>query len=64
MHHGTPRSRGLRRPFSRIFVAVLLGAAHAGCFAMALSLILDQAGFAPDFPRRRVTGRPRLFVCR
>jgi osmotically inducible protein OsmC len=27
----------------------LLGAAHAGCFSMALSLMLDQAGFKPDF---------------
>ena len=27
----------------------LLGAAHAGCFAMALSLILGQAGFTPDY---------------
>lgn len=27
----------------------LLGAAHASCFAMALSLALGQAGFAPDF---------------
>jgi osmotically inducible protein OsmC len=26
----------------------LLGAAHAGCFAMAFSLMLDQAGFKPD----------------
>lgn len=26
----------------------LLAAAHAGCFAMALSLILGQAGFTPD----------------
>jgi osmotically inducible protein OsmC len=26
----------------------LLGAAHAGCFAMALSLILGNAGFRPD----------------
>ena len=26
----------------------LLGAAHAGCFAMALSLILGKAGFTPD----------------
>ena len=26
----------------------LLGAAHAGCFAMALSLILGVAGFTPD----------------
>ena len=27
----------------------LLGAAHAGCFAMALSLILGKAGFTPDY---------------
>jgi osmotically inducible protein OsmC len=27
----------------------LLGAAHASCFAMALSLVLDQAGFRPHF---------------
>jgi lipoyl-dependent peroxiredoxin len=27
----------------------LLGAAHAGCFAMALSLILGNAGFTPDY---------------
>ena len=27
----------------------LLGAAHAGCFAMALSLVLGQAGFKPDY---------------
>lgn len=26
----------------------LLGAAHASCFAMALSLILGKAGFTPD----------------
>lgn len=26
----------------------LLGAAHAGCFSMALSMILEQAGFTPD----------------
>ncbi|MCC7400204.1 MAG: OsmC family protein [Chitinophagaceae bacterium] len=26
----------------------LLAASHAGCFAMALSLILGQAGFTPD----------------
>ena len=26
----------------------LIGAAHAGCFSMALSLILEQAGFKPD----------------
>lgn len=27
----------------------LLGAAHAGCFAMALSLILGEAGFTPAY---------------
>ena len=27
----------------------LLGAAHAGCFAMALSLVLGQAGFRPVY---------------
>ena len=27
----------------------LLGAAHAGCFAMALSLVLGMAGFTPDY---------------
>jgi osmotically inducible protein OsmC len=27
----------------------LLGAAHAGCFAMALSLVLGEAGFTPEF---------------
>ncbi|MBE7426037.1 MAG: OsmC family protein [Ideonella sp.] len=27
----------------------LLGAAHASCFAMALSLMLGKAGFTPDF---------------
>jgi osmotically inducible protein OsmC len=27
----------------------LLGAAHAGCFAMALSLVLSSAGFTPDY---------------
>lgn len=26
----------------------LIGAAHAGCFSMALSLMLGQAGFPPD----------------
>jgi osmotically inducible protein OsmC len=25
----------------------LIGAAHAGCYSMALSLMLEQAGFAP-----------------
>ncbi len=27
----------------------LLGAAHAACFAMALSLVVGQAGFEPDY---------------
>ncbi len=27
----------------------LLAAAHAGCFAMALSLVLGQAGFRPEY---------------
>ena len=27
----------------------LLGAAHAGCFAMALSLILGEAGLTPEY---------------
>jgi osmotically inducible protein OsmC len=27
----------------------LLGAAHAGCFAMALSLVLGSAGLKPDY---------------
>jgi osmotically inducible protein OsmC len=26
----------------------LIGAAHAGCFSMALAMILEQAGFAPE----------------
>jgi osmotically inducible protein OsmC len=26
----------------------LLGAAHAGCFSMALSMLLEQAGYTPD----------------
>jgi osmotically inducible protein OsmC len=26
----------------------LIGAAHAGCFSMALSLFLEKAGFTPD----------------
>jgi len=26
----------------------LIGAAHAGCFSMALSLVLEQAGFKPE----------------
>jgi lipoyl-dependent peroxiredoxin len=40
----------------------LLGAAHAGCFAMALSLVLGRAGFTPDYRcdgarHRHATGR-------
>ncbi len=27
----------------------LLGAAHAGCFAMALTLMLEHAGFKPEY---------------
>src|SRR4029078_11933452 len=27
----------------------LLGAAHASCFAMAMSLVLGDAGFKPDY---------------
>jgi lipoyl-dependent peroxiredoxin len=39
----------------------LLGAAHAGCFAMALSLILGEAGFTPDYvdATAHVTVRPQ-----
>lgn len=39
----------------------LLGAAHAGCFAMALSLVLGKAGFTPDYVdvTARVTVMPR-----
>lgn len=33
----------------------LLGAAHAGCFSMALSLGLGEAGFTPDHIRTRAT---------
>ncbi len=38
----------------------LLAASHAGCFAMALSLILGQAGFTPDYidARAEVTMDP------
>jgi osmotically inducible protein OsmC len=38
----------------------LLAAAHAGCFAMALSLILGLAGFTPDYvdATAHVTVRP------
>jgi lipoyl-dependent peroxiredoxin len=39
----------------------LLGAAHAGCFAMALSLVLGMAGFTPDYidATAHVTVRPQ-----
>ena len=39
----------------------LLGAAHAGCFAMALSLVLGRAGFKPDYvdATANVTVSPR-----
>jgi osmotically inducible protein OsmC len=39
----------------------LLGAAHAGCFAMALSLVLGQAGFEPEYvdATAHVTVAPR-----
>lgn len=39
----------------------LLGAAHASCFAMALSLVLGTAGFTPDFidATAHVTVEPR-----
>lgn len=39
----------------------LLGAAHAGCFAMALSLVLGQAGFKPEYvdATAHVTVTPR-----
>ncbi len=33
----------------------LLGAAHAGCFSMALSSVLEKAGYAPDWIRTRAT---------
>lgn len=36
----------------------LLGAAHAGCFSMALSMILSQAGHVPD--RIHTTARVHL----
>lgn len=38
----------------------LIGAAHAGCFSMALSLILEQAGFKPE----RVATTARVTVDR
>lgn len=39
----------------------LLGEAHASCFAMALSLILGEAGFTPDYvdATAHVTVRPQ-----
>lgn len=39
----------------------LLGAAHAGCFAMALSLVLGEAGFTADYvdATAHVTVRPQ-----
>ena len=39
----------------------LLGAAHASCFAMALSLVLGEAGFRPDYidATARVTIAPQ-----
>ena len=39
----------------------LLGAAHASCFAMALSLILSEAGFKPEYvdATATVTIRPQ-----
>lgn len=39
----------------------LLGAAHASCFAMALSLVLGRNGFVPDFvdATARVTVAPQ-----
>lgn len=39
----------------------LLGAAHAACFAMALSLVLGQAGFKPGYvdATAHVTVRPQ-----
>jgi osmotically inducible protein OsmC len=36
----------------------LIGAAHAGCFSMALSLILDQAGFTAE--RIRTSARVHI----
>lgn len=33
----------------------LIAAAHAGCFSMALSMILGQAGFTPDSIETRAT---------
>ncbi|MFZ5997967.1 MAG: OsmC family protein [Nitrospirota bacterium] len=36
----------------------LIGAAHAGCFSMALSLFLEQAGYKPE--RIHTTARVRI----
>ena len=36
----------------------LIGAAHAGCFSMALSLILEKAGYKPE----RITTTARVTV--
>ncbi len=36
----------------------LIGAAHAGCFSMALSFMLEQAGFAP----RRVQTSAKVHI--
>jgi osmotically inducible protein OsmC len=36
----------------------LIGAAHAGCFSMALSLMLEQAGFTADYVH--TTARVRI----
>jgi len=36
----------------------LIGGAHAGCFSMALSMLIEQAGFTPD--RITTTARVRL----
>lgn len=33
----------------------LLGAAHAGCFSMALSSLLEKAGYKPEWVRTRAT---------
>jgi osmotically inducible protein OsmC len=39
----------------------LLGAAHASCFAMALSLVLGEAGFTPEYvdATAHITVRPK-----
>ncbi len=36
----------------------LIGAAHAGCFSMALSMILEKAGYVPE--RIRTTARVHI----